>query len=166
MCTSQYPCPLENANIRRLNTLKKFGCTIGYSNHVKEEEAALCAAALGADIFEFHFTDKRKGKKFHDHLLSFEPNESLKLFKKIRNIKKALGSHKIQRSPVEKEVFAKLRKGVVFKRALKSGKIIQLKDLSYARPAIYFTANEIKNIIGKKLKRNVKAGELVKLKDL
>lgn len=166
VCTSQYPCPIDDANIARINALKKYGCAVGYSNHVIDEEATLTAAALGADIFEFHFTDTKEGKTFHDHLLSFDLVQSQSLFEKIRKIKRALGSGNINRTASEQENYLKLRKGVVFSRPLKSGDIIKQSDLSYARPAIYFSSSDIHQIVGKALSIDVEPGMPVQVEHM
>lgn len=56
VCTSQYPCPPENANLLRLNSWW-WGDTkaTGFSDHTYGADAALIALGLGANIFEKHF---------------------------------------------------------------------------------------------------------------
>lgn len=57
VCTSQYPCPPEEANILRVATLKQAfpSVPIGFSDHTIGNEASIAATALGACIFERHF---------------------------------------------------------------------------------------------------------------
>ena len=59
-----------------------------------------------------------------------------------------------------------LSKGIIFSQDLKKNHKIKITDLSFARPAKYFFANDIKKILGKKLKKSVKDGFLVKRTDL
>jgi sialic acid synthase SpsE len=57
-CVSAYPCPVEKANLHRIETLRKaFGGKVGYSGHCLGINDALFAIAKwGASIVEKHFT--------------------------------------------------------------------------------------------------------------
>ena len=55
-CTTQYPTPYEEVNLRAMHTLHtKFGKSFGYSDHTEGIEVAIAAAALGAVVIEKHF---------------------------------------------------------------------------------------------------------------
>lgn len=56
VCTSQYPCPASEVNIERVRTLKERGVVSGFSDHTVGNTAAIMAVALGASVFEKHFT--------------------------------------------------------------------------------------------------------------
>ncbi len=58
LCTSQYPTPPQDVNIRKLTTLQQAfpGLLVGFSDHTQGPLAASLAVALGARIFEKHFT--------------------------------------------------------------------------------------------------------------
>lgn len=91
--TSAYPCPLEQLNLRMINTLQdKFPHTpIGYSGHETGLATTLAAITLGATFIERHFTLDR-AMWGSDQAASVEPQGMRKLVKDIRNIEKALGS--------------------------------------------------------------------------
>lgn len=59
-CVTIYPTPLEEANLARLEWLKQFTPSVGYSDHSLVERdgnlASIAALALGADTIERHFT--------------------------------------------------------------------------------------------------------------
>jgi len=55
-CVSSYPCPPENVNLLRLEALKRFNRTIGYSGHYYGIEDAIGAMVMGAKFIEKHFT--------------------------------------------------------------------------------------------------------------
>ncbi len=59
-CVTIYPTPLEQMHLARLNWLKRYGDTIGLSDHSLTArdgmKAALAAIYLGAQIVERHFT--------------------------------------------------------------------------------------------------------------
>lgn len=75
-CTSAYPCRLEDANLRAIETLRREfpGCDIGYSDHTGGITVALAAAALGATVIEKHVTFDRNAKG-PDHKASITPRE-------------------------------------------------------------------------------------------
>lgn len=57
-CTSQYPTPPAECNVRRVETLRSvLGVPSGLSDHSQGNTAAVMAVALGASIIEFHFTE-------------------------------------------------------------------------------------------------------------
>lgn len=58
VCTSQYPTPPEEVRISRVPTLQDFvsPAPVGFSDHTMGPMAAVMAVALGAAIFEKHFT--------------------------------------------------------------------------------------------------------------
>jgi len=58
-CVSVYPCPIDQANLNRMQdllTLANGFTVIGYSDHTNGVIAPIAAAALGAEIIEKHFT--------------------------------------------------------------------------------------------------------------
>ncbi|MDR6236064.1 N-acetylneuraminate synthase family protein [Pseudomonas oryzihabitans] len=58
LCTSQYPTPPGDVHLSRLTTLQQAfpGLTVGFSDHTQGPLAAALAFALGARVFEKHFT--------------------------------------------------------------------------------------------------------------
>lgn len=164
-CISNYPTNIENANLINVKYLKKkFGVNVGYSNHVLGTTACEVAVSLGARIIEFHFTDNKK-RSFIDHQISFEPKDFIKLKNKSDLIIKSIGTNRLNQFPSEKN-FKELRKGIIYLNNLKKGTILRNKDLGYARPAKYISFDEVKNVIGKQLKKDVKKFYLTRKSDL
>jgi len=58
LCTSQYPTPPRDVHLRKLTTLQQAfpGLLVGFSDHTQGPLAASLAFALGARVFEKHFT--------------------------------------------------------------------------------------------------------------
>ena len=55
-CTTNYPCPMHEVNLRAIQTLKDaFHCSVGYSDHTMGVEVPVAAVAMGAEIIEKHF---------------------------------------------------------------------------------------------------------------
>ena len=165
-CVSNYPVKIEEANTKSVKFLKdKFNLYVGYSNHVIGINACLTAICQGAKVIEFHFTDN-KNRKFRDHQLSLIKSEVKKLIYLGNLFNKLMGSYNKKvtlNAKSDKKIYSK---GIIFSRDVKKNKRIKVKDLSYARPAKYFSANDIKKIIGKKLKKPAKSGFMVRKTDL
>ena len=91
-CTSIYPSPLEQLNLRMIQTLKKdFDTVIGYSGHEVGLSPTYAAIALGAKFVERHITLDR-AMWGSDHSASIEPVGLRQLVENIRNIEVALGN--------------------------------------------------------------------------
>ena len=55
-CVSSYPCEFKNANMKRINDLKKYSDSVGYSGHCSGIHDAVCSLDFGVDVIEKHFT--------------------------------------------------------------------------------------------------------------
>ena len=74
-CVSNYPCSLKSLNMSVIPLMKKkYKCQIGYSDHSSGSSAAVLSFALGARVFEKHFTIN-KNLKGPDHKASALPEE-------------------------------------------------------------------------------------------
>ncbi len=72
-CTTEYPAPLSEVNLRVMSTLKAaFRVEVGYSDHTSGIDISIAAAALGASVIEKHFTLDRD-LPGPDHRASAEP---------------------------------------------------------------------------------------------
>ena len=161
-CVSAYPAPMAEANLLSIPFLKqRYGLTTGYSNHVLGPEACYGAVALGAQIVEVHVTDRREGREFRDHALSFEPAELAALIGSVRRLTSALGTPGKEVQESERAIRAAIRKGVVAARDLAAGAVLTREDLMYARPATEFAAAELPQLIGKRLVTAVQRGQLI-----
>jgi len=161
-CVSAYPTPLEQANVRSVPYLaERYGVTVGYSNHVIGPEACLAAVALGAAVIEVHFTDRKSGREFRDHALSFEPRDLTRLLETIGRIRASLGQPGKTVQPAESGARDLMRKGVVAARDLPAGRVLAADDLMYARPATEFPASALPELVGRRVKEPVVRGALI-----
>ena len=92
---SAYPMPIEEANLRVINTLKKkFKCNVGYSGHeVSSYQLAIVAVTLGATSIERHITLNR-AMYGSDQAASLEKAGLVRMVRDIRTIDKVLGDNK------------------------------------------------------------------------
>ncbi|MDD5571196.1 MAG: pseudaminic acid synthase, partial [Bacteroidales bacterium] len=121
-CTSQYPAPVEEANLLTIPDMKqRFGLEVGLSDHTMGEIAAITAVALGARVIEKHFIlDRKTGG--HDAEFSMEPHEFKKMAESIRNVEKALGT-------ITYELTERTAKSRIFARSLFVVKDIKAGEL-------------------------------------
>ncbi len=64
-CVSLYPVPPEKVNLGRMDWLRQFTSSVGYSDHCVGIEAVKLAIARGADYVEKHFSlGEDKGCRF------------------------------------------------------------------------------------------------------
>lgn len=90
-CTSAYPCPPAELNLRMVKTLtREFGCPIGYSGHEVGLQTTVAAVVLGACLVERHITLDR-AMWGSDQSASVEPWGFMRLVRDIRVIEEALG---------------------------------------------------------------------------
>jgi len=166
-CVSAYPTPVEQANVRSVPFLaERYGLPVGYSNHVVGPEACLAAVALGAVVLEAHFTDRKSGRSFRDHELSFEPDDLAALVEAAPRVRASLGTHGKARQPCEEGNVAASRKGVVAARDLTDGTRLVREDLMFARPATGIAAGDVDTLIGRATGADIHAGETIMPDDL
>ena len=90
-CTTEYPTPMCDVNLRAMQSIQtELGVAIGYSDHTLGIEVAVAAVAMGATVIEKHFTLDRT-LPGPDHKASLEPAELKTMVSSIRNIELALG---------------------------------------------------------------------------
>jgi N,N'-diacetyllegionaminate synthase len=102
-CTTLYPCPPDDANLRALQTLQQAfpARLVGYSDHTVGSLASVIAVGLGARVIEKHFTLDRS-LPGTDHVLSATPEELRRLVDDIRMVESLLGSS--EKKPTRSEV--------------------------------------------------------------
>lgn len=162
-CTTEYPAPYEEVNLKALSVLKKeFRCAVGYSDHTKGIEVSIAAAALGATVIEKHFTLDRN-MDGPDHKASLEPGELKDMIRSIRNIEKALG--KPEKKPALSEIKnrAVARKSIVAKRDIRKGEVLSEKNITTKRPGNGMSPMEWYSVIGTAAVRDFREDELIEV---
>ena len=166
-CVSAYPAPIEQANVLSVPYLMNRYCLpTGYSNHVVEPEAVLAATALGAQVIEVHVTDKKAGREFRDHAMSFEPAELKALVQSVQRVRASLGLMAKHVQDCERPLRDAIRKGLVAARKMKKGTTLTKSDVMFARPATQIPAIQLPEVVGKMLIRDLDRGELIFKQDL
>jgi N-acetylneuraminate synthase len=108
-CVSTYPMEDEDANLRRIVTLReRYKCRVGYSGHEVGLAVSYAAVALGATSIERHITLSR-AMYGSDQSASVEPAGFRQLCGALRKIEQALGDGSMQMNPKEMPIAKKLR---------------------------------------------------------
>lgn len=109
-CTSTYPCPPSELNLRMILTLRDlYPCPIGYSGHEVGLPTTVAAVVLGACLVERHITLDR-AMWGSDQAASIEPGGLRRLVKYIRVVEEALGDGVKTVYDSEKPSLEKLRR--------------------------------------------------------
>lgn len=133
-CTTDYPAPFEDVNLRAIETLRRtFGLRCGYSDHTLGIEVPVAAVALGAEIVEKHFTLDR-GMPGPDHRASIDPGQLRAMVRAIRNIEVALGDGTKTPSAGEMRHRNAVRKRIVARRPIRGGEVFTTGNLAVKRP--------------------------------
>ena len=133
-CTTEYPAPFAEVNLRCLGTLKvAFGLPVGYSDHTEGIAVPIAAVACGACVIEKHFTLDRS-LPGPDHRASLEPGELAQMVSAIRCVEQALGCGRKGPTPSELANLAVARKSLVAAAAIGEGETFGTGNLAVKRP--------------------------------
>ena len=165
-CTTNYPCPMDEVNLKAMNTIKDaFQVAVGYSDHTLGIEVPIAAVALGAEIIEKHFT-LDKTMEGPDHVASLEPNELKEMTRTIRNIEKALGSGIKKPNKSEVKIQSIVKRKIVLAKDVETNQVLTENDLEYKRCENGIESKYYKSIIGKKVKRKIDADSPLMWEDI
>lgn len=160
-CTTEYPAPMEEINLRAMDTLgRAFDLAAGYSDHSEGITIPIAAVARGAVLIEKHFT-LDKNMEGPDHKASLEPQELEAMVKAIRQIEIALGSN--VKTPTVSEVKNKAvaRKSLVAAVNIKQGEKLTDFNLAIKRPGSGLSPYLYWEMLNKETSRDYKAGDLI-----
>ncbi len=167
-CTSMYPTPPEKIGLNMLPFMsERYGCPVGLSDHSGTIYSGLAAVSLGAAVLEVHVTLSRE---------AFGPDVASSItFKELRQLVEGVRFiEKINANPVDKdEIAASLaslrdlfNKSVVAKADLKAGTHLQEAHLTVKKPGTGIPARQFKELIGRRLAKDVAADQLLQESDL
>jgi sialic acid synthase SpsE len=157
-CTSEYPCPPEQAGINVLSDLRSRykDIAVGYSDHTMCVAIAIAAVISGATVLEKHFTLSQK-MYGSDALNSTEPDEFKKLVDEIRILESALSSKidKDEKAKALRNMKITFEKSIVSSRPMSKLDILEFKDMTFKKPGDGIPAKDYRMLIGKKLKQSI-----------
>ncbi len=165
-CTAMYPTDPNEVNLAAMDQLHQAtGLSVGYSDHTTSSLALVAAAARGARVLEFHFTDERDGKEFRDHQVSLTRDEVQALKVQTEEITALLGRRDKQPTlgEIKTDHVISFRRALYCRRPLKAGEVIRAEDLVALRPNHGIDARKFKDVVGKRAARDLQAFEALEI---
>jgi N,N'-diacetyllegionaminate synthase len=157
-CTTAYPTQPENYGLNVIGELKRrYEVPVGYSDHSAKTEISIAAAALGAEILEFHAVFSRNSLG-PDASSSLEMEEITQLVKAVRKLEISL-QHPVDKN--DNSNFTELKnifeKSLAVNKDLKVGHVLRFEDLEAKKPKGFgIDASRFEEVIGKELKKEMK----------
>ncbi len=164
-CTSEYPCSLENVNLKVMDTLaEKYGYVVGFSDHTSGIVVSTAASVMGAAIIEKHITLDRT-MKGTDQPGSLERAGLRKLVEYIRATELVMGDGIKTINPVTEAAKIKLARSITSTMAIKAGGKLTEAMICLKSPGSGIKWKDRDKIIGKKATRDIEADVTLKIED-
>ena len=149
-CTTEYPTPYQDVNLKCITTLaSSFGLPVGFSDHTDGISAPIAAVALGASIVEKHFTLDKK-LPGPDHSASLEPRDLESMVSGIRHIEMALGNGIKMPTSTELTNRVPVRQSIVAIKDIAAGEYFSEKNIGTRRPGSGMHPALYWDVLGKK----------------
>lgn len=163
-CTTEYPAPVDEVNLKAIQTMKQaFQLPVGYSDHTEGIVITTAAVALGATVIEKHITYDKLAEG-PDHKASLEAEELTALVQNIRLVEQAMGQGVKYASSAEFKNMAIARKSLVAKTFIPQGTNLSEEHLAIKRPGTGISPMYYWDIQGVQLSNDVHVDEEIKLK--
>ena len=158
-CNATYPTPFSDVNLQYMDRLKKLGdCLVGYSGHERGIFVPIAAVARGAKVIEKHFTLDKK-LEGNDHKISLLPEEFKDMVRGIRQVEETMDTVS-DREMTQGEIINRenLAKSIIINCDASIGELVSEEMLEIRSPGQGIQPNRYKELIGKRLVRNMNAG--------
>ena len=156
-CTSAYPAPLSDMNIRAIPYLsERFGALAGLSDHSPNERAAVAAVSLGASVIEKHLTKDRADGGV-DSSFSLNPDEFARMVEVIRETEQTLGRAALGPGVADAG-------SVIFRRSIfavsdiPAGATLSQENIRVIRPGHGLAPKHLPELLGRKARSNIERG--------
>jgi len=156
-CTSAYPAPPEEMNLRTIPHLSEAFCVpTGLSDHTLGIAVPVAAVALGACIIEKHFTLSRTNPG-PDSAFSLEPGEFKAMVEAVRVAEKALGTVHYGRSD-EEATSIMFRRSLFVVTDMDAGEMFTTENLRSIRPGYGLHTRYSEEVMGRYARQDIKRG--------
>ena len=161
-CTSSYPSPLDQVNLKLINQLKHdYNLVTGLSDHTLGHLCPIIAVSLGARFIEKHFIlDKAIGGP--DSSFSLDKNEFKLMIENIRNTEKALGkpSYTLTKKQIEGKYFSR---SLYLIKDVKKGDLVTKENIKSIRPGFGLHPKYYEEVLNKNFKKDLNKGTRLSL---
>lgn len=156
-CTSAYPAPPEEMNLRTIPDLAaSFESVAGLSDHTLGVAVPVAAVALGACIIEKHLTLSRSVPG-PDSAFSLEPAEFKTMVEAVRVAERALGDVRYGGSAKEAASRA-YRRSLYVVQDVHAGEPFTDRNVRSIRPGNGLPPRHLKEILGRTAARDITSG--------
>ena len=166
-CTSMYPTPAAALGLNVISEMQsKYSCPVGLSDHSGTTNSGIAALALGASVLEAHVCFSKE---------MFGPDVPVSLdFSELKRLCEARDFlYEASSNPVDKDQMASeldgmraiFQKSLCLREPLMKGTVVVEENLCLKKPGTGLAASFAKDIIGRKLNRDVSNDELLSLDD-
>ncbi len=147
-CTSAYPAPAEEMNLRTIPELgRRFEVPVGLSDHTMDVAVPVVAVSLGACLIEKHLTLSRS-EGGPDSGFSLEPSEFKAMVEAVRTAEKALGV--VHYGVSDREASSRIyRRSLFVVRDLKRGEKFTSENVRSIRPGHGLHPRHLSEVLGK-----------------
>jgi len=160
-CTTEYPAPFDEVNLRAMTTMRgAFGLPVGLSDHTPGIAVPIAAVALGAAVIEKHFT-LDKSLPGPDHKASLEPDELKAMVAAIRQVETALGDGGKIPSPSEWKNREIARKSLVAACPIRKGDLFTEDNIAIKRPGSGLSPMLYWTVLNRKAQNNYNEDEII-----
>ena len=162
-CVSIYPTPLDQVNLRRMDSLwpLPWSIHVGFSDHTYGTTVAKAAIARSAVMIEKHFTlnPQLPGP---DQSFSGTADEFKDICTFAETFSQILGDGKIGPGEKELEMRKVARRSIVAAKLIRAGETITAEHLAYRRPGTGISPAMADFFIGTKSDRDVQPGQQIR----
>lgn len=160
-CTTEYPAPIRDVNLKMMDTLfHAFNLPVGYSDHTEGITVPIAAVARGAQVIEKHFT-LDKNMPGPDHKASLEPFELKQMVHSIREVEFSIGNSLKKPSLSELDNKEVIRKSLVAAKDIKEGEIFTEQNLTVKRPGNGISPTKIWEYLGERATKDYSEDEMI-----
>ena len=157
-CTTAYPAPPEEANLRTLTDMKdRFGVLCGLSDHTLGTVTAVASVALGACLIEKHFTLDNNLETV-DSFFSLGEREFASLVADIRWTEKVLGEVSYRITPSAQENF-RGRRSIYVVSPILAGEILSETNIKVIRPSFGLHPKYMRMVLGRRVNSDLQVGD-------
>jgi pseudaminic acid synthase len=159
-CTSGYPTPPDEANVRMIPHLAEmFDVPVGLSDHTLDSTVAVTAVALGAVAIEKHFALNRADGG-PDAAFSLEPSEFAGLVAAARTAWAALGKADDVRAPSE-QGNRMFRRSIYAVKDIKKGDRLTSESIRVIRPGFGLAPRHYEEVMGRHASADIARGTAI-----
>lgn len=164
-CTSSYPASPKYSDLRTIPHMRDlFACEVGLSDHTLGIGVSIAAVALGATVFEKHFTlDRADGGV--DSAFSMEPPEMTSLVSETQRAWTALGDVRYGPTPGDEKSLV-FRRSIYVVKDMAKGEVFSEENVRVIRPGLGLPPRMFDQILGRRAGTDIAFGTALTLNHL